>query len=142
MFRYILGMSDSLSVIRSELKSGCDPLDHHLIKLILFSNSPSRDHWKHEVYSFLNKVSRAKNNKKFPKYQFIRAALAADEDILDNYIIQVKSDYSDLTCSNISDNAVVSIVTAYHDWLAKQLSEKGIVSKADVLAELVTLGIE
>lgn len=141
MFIYIKSMSESLSEIRDDIKSSLKQLDQHLIKLILFKDCASRNHWADEVYSFLNSIRRAKNSKKFPKYSFIRRTLAIDEDILDSYIFQIKSDYSDLALNDISDEDVTTLVIAYHDWLATKLSERGIVTRAEVHQILTELNI-
>lgn len=134
-------MSESMTEIRNDIKSSLNQLDKHLIKLILYRECSSRSHWKDEIYSFLNSVRRAKGSKKFPKYKFIRSVLATDEDILDNYILQVKSEYSDLVFENISDIDVIHIIMKYHDWLADRLSQRGAVTRDEVRDELSSLGL-
>ena len=141
MYIYIKAMSESLSEIRDDIKSTLGQLDKHLIKLILFENADSRSYWKDEVYSFLNSVRRARGSKRFPKYKFIRSVLAIDEDILDNYIKQVKSDYKHLVCSNVSDVEVATVILAYHDWIAGELSTTGAVTRDQVMDELSALGL-
>lgn len=141
MFRYIRAMSQSLSEIRRSLIDATDQLDHHLIKLILYPSCSAKEHWRAEVYSYLNSVKRTKSTNKFPNYRFIRQALRTDEDILDNYAIQVRAQYKNLRPANIADREIVAIVSAYHDWLAERLSTRGIVTSDEVFDKLEELNL-
>lgn len=141
MFRVVLGMSQSLREIRDKLIDATDPLDHHIIKLALYPDCNSKEHWRVEVYSYLNSVKRAKNTNKFPSYKFIRDALATDEDILEGYIEQVLDQYSNLSPCGGSYEAIINQVTRYHDWLAEQFSTKGYVKSSEVFSKLDELGL-
>ena len=54
-----------------KLADASELLVDHLIKIFMYPNHVSVDHWIQEVHGFLNKVGKLKHNNKFPSIQFI-----------------------------------------------------------------------
>ena len=71
MKRYVTAMSIPKRIIENKLEEAAAPLTDHLVKLYLFSDSEYVNHWRQEVYGFLNSVPKLKSNNKLPTFQFI-----------------------------------------------------------------------
>lgn len=140
MFRIVIGMSDDLKSIRDKIRDQTDQLVEHLIKLALFPECDSIDHWRAEVYSFLNKVPRIKGKNSWPKYKLIREPLSIYEDMVDELVDHVKKDYKNLSPVPINPIKLQNMITAYNNWLASELSQRGRVDSDDVFAKLEELG--
>ena len=135
MYLYIRAMSESQAEIYRKVSDKADTILEHIIKLMLYPNSPSCDHWKAEIYAALNRVQKLRNNNKLPKAKLIYKALSSYNDVADNIINQVKQT-EDLTPSGMDAYDVVSVAECYQRWLSEKLSQEGAVVPNDVFDEL------
>ena len=67
----ILGFSRRKSDIAAMIEENTREIIQHLIKLWLYSDAETCNHWKQEVYGFLYQVPRLKGSNKFPSKKFI-----------------------------------------------------------------------
>lgn len=124
----IFAMSHSKKEVKDKILSVSDVLAEHLVKVSLMPDSSNVSHWKDEIYSFLNRVPKLKGSNKYPSYNSLIRCISSDNDILDNIIWQVCSDYSlDNDICNVA--SAFTVVAEYQDWLAKHLSNTGAVTR-------------
>lgn len=141
MFRYIRAMPRGDKDIENRIADAAEQIDEHLIKLILYpNNTQDIEHWRSEIYAFLHKVDKRKTANKYPKSRFIYNALACHNDIMDNIIRCVKSEYA-YTPKYISNPEILEIIEKYQKWLAYELSSQGAVTKQEVTQCLQSLGL-
>ena len=139
MYIYIRSMSERQSEIHREISAASKQIDMHIIRLMLYPNSSYRDHWMHEIWSFLFEVDKLKGKNKYPKAKFIKDALAAHNDVIDNYKEIVEDLEGELTERDISTEYIIQVIEKYQDWLANELSTHGKVKQSDVKIELTFL---
>ena len=115
-----------------KLTDASEPLVDHLIKIFMYPNHVSVDHWIQEVYGFLNKVGKLKHNNKFPSARFIlNSTWGVHGDIINESIPVFESDYCQPTHNSSSE--IADAVRCYFLWLSYVLSANGRVAKQDVI---------
>ena len=104
----------------------------HLIKIYFYPGNDSINHWKDEIYSFINRVPKVKFNNKFPSSKFIYdKTYGVWWDTIPNIVDKVLDEYGDSNRdSNMSD--CLDFCSRYFTWLSNELSSKGLISKKDV----------
>ena len=140
MFRIVIGMSDELKHVRDKIRDAAGNMDVHLVKLALFPDCEAVDHWRSEVYAFLWRVPKVKNNKKYPKVQVIMDGLSVFEDTVDDEIELVKGEYPNLSPVSLNPKELQKMIRNYHLWLASELHNKGYVKTQQVIEVLKKLG--
>lgn len=140
IYAYAMHKKDIAASIESNTRS----IIKHLIKLRMFKDSQYVEHWRKEVYNFLNEIPMLKNSHKFPSKQFI----------LDNTInlhinkiqyfvtgIEKDSRYEGMYPNwdyNIYE--LKSNIIEYFGWISERLSEDGSVFQNEVFNKLDELG--
>lgn len=148
----IFEFAKNRSDIKHELMDKTPKVVEHIIKIILFREDSSVNHWMHEIFSFIHKIDISKSTKKRPKESFIYENTFGC--VKDNYKIK---DYVRRDISNICDeegldapftsddflelymDKIYEVCDNYFRWLSKELSECGIVSFGDVKRILTNL---
>ena len=127
MFRYVYAMAQNDQKIFSSLSDSAIPLIRHIIKLIYFPNVQEYNHWKREVFKFLNYVDKRKANNKYPKYNFIYSALSSHNDIMDN-LISTTLDEMVEEPADVDYDTAYSIIDSYLQWISQELATSGKIS--------------
>lgn len=140
MKRLIYAMSFDRRTLLNRLIKNLDPLMDHLIKLYLFPNTDYTNHWRKEVWNFLNRTPKMPNNK-FPSYKFIYQAISGELDITEQLMYLVLDEYSKHTPTRFDAVELESKLDEYFQWLAEKLSTKGVVQSSEVYEELEKLGL-
>lgn len=141
MKRYIYAMALDKQSLIQELSGVSGKLIEHLIKLYLFSNSDTKNHWRKEVWNLLHQVPKLKSSKKFPSNRMIRDIIGAYDDMTTELSTLVIEEYPDLKPYRTDSDELYTIVNNYLDWISDVLSNKGIVSSSEVYAKLDELGL-
>ena len=138
----ILGFSRRKSDIAALIEENTREIIQHLIKLWLYSDAETCNHWKQEVYGFLYQVPRLKGSNKFPSKKFIlNNTIVINEDNILALLKIVITDYSNqYEQKNIEYPTMKKHILLYFDWLAEELSINGKVARNDVYAKLSELG--
>lgn len=138
----ILGFSRRKSDIAAMIEDNTREIIQHLIKLWLYSDAETCNHWKQEVYGFLYQVPRLKGSNKFPSKKFIlNNTIVINEDNILALLRIVITDYSNqYEQKNIEYPTMKKHILLYFDWLAEELSINGKVARNDVYAKLSELG--
>ena len=144
-FRNMQGMlmfSHRKSDIAAMIEENTREIIQHLIKLWLYSDAETCNHWKQEVYSFLYQVPRLKGSNKFPSKKFIlNNTIVINEDNILALLRIVITDYrNQYEQKNIEYPTMKKHILLYFDWLAEELSINGKVARNDVYAKLSELG--
>ena len=93
----------------------------HLIKIYFYPGNDNTNHWKDEIYSFINRVPKIKFNNTFGVWG----------DTIPNIVDKVLDEYGDSNREyNMSD--CLDFCSRYFTWLSNELSSKGLISKKDV----------
>ena len=131
---------DKQSLIQ-ELSGVSGKLIEHLIKLYLFPNSNTKNHWRKEVWNLLHQVPKLKSSKKFPSNRMIRDIIGAYDDMTTELSTLVMEEYPDLKPYRTDYAELATIVNNYLDWISDVLSTKGVVSSSKVYTKLDELGL-
>lgn len=125
----ILCMSADNKMIKNKLESRTPQIIEHIIKLCLYPNNESVNHWKREVWAAIHVVQKQKRTNKFPSSKFIfEATWGTDGDMLDQFIQIVMSEYSKVEYDLVS---IQSCCIKYFTWLSKKLAAYGFVTNQD-----------
>ena len=138
----ILGFSRRKSDIAALIEENTREIIQHLIKLWLYSDAETCNHWKQEVYGFLYQVPRLKGSNKFPSKKFIlNNTIVINEDNILALLRIVITDYSNqYEQKNIEYPTMKKHILLYFDWPGEELSINGKVARNDVYAKLSELG--
>lgn len=136
MYLYIRSMSEVKHEIYRKIVDQSDMIVEHLMKILLFPNSEYIHHWQSEIYSFLPRVKKLRNTKKWPSKKFILEALSTNNDMLDTFIWQSIEEESELTPEYLDAEDALPYIEEYMDWLADQLSSHGGASPEGVRQKL------
>lgn len=132
-------MSREMRDVRREIESRSGEVAEHLIKLGLYPENPSKNHWRQEIYSFIHKVYRLKKTNKFPR----------ELDLFDWMWDSVKDEIRDWGRVIITEygkpagmclDEVEAYSPKYYEWLATNLSKSGAVTRDEVYRKLEELG--
>lgn len=136
MYIYISAMSKAQSKVYDQISAASEQIDIHIAKIMLYPDSPYVDHWMHEIWSFLPRISRLKGTNKLPKPSLIRKALREENDSLNTFIIIAEEDEEDLDSRIVTLQEYEYVVTSYQDWICQILSTSERVRQVDVKAKL------
>lgn len=136
MYIYISAMSKSQSRIYDAIASASEQINIHIAKILLFPNSEHVDHWMHEIWSFLPRISRLKGTNKLPKPSMIRRALTEENDALNSYLIIAQDLEDTLEPVDVPLSKYTHVVEEYQNWLCQILSTSEQVRQVDVKAKL------
>lgn len=117
----------------------------HLMKIQIFDCDKGKiDHWKHEVYSLFNNISKMQSNNKFPSKQFIYETLWNHYgDRLFTFIDNAQDEEpNEKLKSQLNFTKIALNTKAYFEWIANLLSRQGRVTSQEVYDELWQLGID
>lgn len=114
----------------------------HLIKIYLYPDDVNTNHWKDEIYSFINRVPKIKFNNKFPSSKFIyEKTYGVWWDTIPNMIKKVVSEYGDYHINyNIGD--ILDFCSRYFNWLSRELSSNGLILKKNVYSTIDELLVD
>lgn len=135
------------SDVRSKFVDKLPTVHEHIIKLVLMPTAQPVNHWKSEIATALNNISKMKG-KGYPKANMLFQWSYTDyEDELDNLgklkriCNQIRYEYSDLQMIDIEINTlqqkVKTIMHDYLEWLCQLLPVDGYV-EARLCAEKLT----
>lgn len=136
MFIYIRSMSESQTEIYRELTSAGDQINLHILKILMFPDCDYVDHWMHEIRSFLFRVKKLKSKNRWPKETFIRKAISTTNDMIEQLMIVVEDEETDLTSRKIHPEDALKCIENYQNWISHELSTKGVVKQSDVKTKL------
>lgn len=134
----ILCMAAENKMIKDRLESSTPQVIEHIIKICLYPENESVNHWSREVWAAIHVVQKQKRTKKFPSSKFIfEATWGTDGDMLDQFIQLVLAEYGDP--KSVVKVNIEHICIEYFKWLSKNLSENGFVTNQDVDNQLNSL---
>ena len=139
MYIYISSMSKPQAKVYDAISAASEQICIHIAKIMLFPDSPHVDHWMHEVWSFLPRVSRIKGSNKLPKSSMILKALSEENDALNSYLIIAEDMEDTLDPTDVTLSTYTSVVVTYQHWLATMLASNEQVRQADVKSMLTDL---
>lgn len=131
MYVYIRSMSESQSDLYRRISDKADEIDRHIIRLVLYPHAQEVNHWKQEIYGFLNTMKKLRNTKKLPNAKFILKCLQISNDMTDALMYQVTRIEKELTPIDVSEDQVVEAIEGYQKWLAHELSTRGVIIPDD-----------
>lgn len=132
MKRYIYAMSRPKSKVAADLEQGTRQLIMHLIKLYLYNESDSVNHWRKEVAEKLNETDRLKSTNKYPSAEFILdSTWRLHKDLFHNYLQDIIKDYGQPDF-NYDESLMKNKIRRYFEWVAEHLSNQGYVSYTDI----------
>lgn len=135
MYRYIVAMSFDREKVRDILISSSEKIIEHLIKILYYPNSDNVDHWKIEVYSFLNRVPKLKGSNKWPSKKFILSSISGYNDAIEAFTNPVIHKYGTPE-TNIPDSEIVKAIESYQDYLSSILSAQGYILDSDIYSKI------
>lgn len=137
----ILEFAQDRKQIQNRLYERTPKIVEHLLCLVLDPDSLCRDHWKKEIYSFLNDIDLLKGTNKVPKASFIYDATygvkqdrVRSEKYMKKFVLDV------CTKENIKTNKQLNqimteldnVCASYFTWLSKMLNENEYVTLEEV----------
>lgn len=139
MYRIIYAFSKTTKEVMSKLADRGEVVVDHLIKVFLWPNSQEYNHWKQEVWSNLNRVSKLKTTNRFPtSSQIYNAIWDAVGDMI--------PELAKLWIDEIDESPIAfdfkNLEYAIHDYLiylSKELSTNGIITSNKVYSKLDVL---
>ena len=129
---YLTEMSIKRKYLLEDLRIATNRINEHLLKCLLIQNETNNlNHWSKEIYSFLFRVPKLKNDKGFPDEKTLsEGTLDYINDSLPQQIdVMIKSINSDENTNIIEYNkqAIYDCIIDYYKWLIPILSKEGIV---------------
>lgn len=137
---YINGMSLSKSDIGDKLEQGVEKLIEHLIKLYLYPNNVSVNHWRTEVAEKLYKVDSLKHSYKYPDPEFILKHTLQVHKKRIPYLVQCIIDDYGLPEFIYDISVLTKKIELYFHWLANELSVYGRLSFKNIQNKLEQIG--
>lgn len=141
----IVGHTIKNSDMQSQLSSMPTKLITHLMKIYLMPNHTNRNHWKDEIYTFINNVSKLKGTHEYPTpkqiYDWIYKTMQdcfTDSAWFDVFITNMCDSYNiQLRGPSIKYlDDFDTICESYFKWLANILGIVGIVKRSAVFAQI------
>lgn len=125
MFKRIYGQAMSRRDAAAHFDSKGPQLVKHLIKLYMYPNSDSVNHWKNEVLEFCSESVYLKGHKSFPKSSMIYEELWGKRRHMISRLVQhVKFREADLKPrSNYSEVDLLTRIDDYINWVSIELSK-------------------
>ena len=147
MVKLITEFLERKQEIKCELSSKSKDIIEHICKLILMPTNDSVNHWRKEIYGFLNNVKRLKGSDKLPTEKQIfnwtynaYAERLISVSSMTLYIKSIIQEYS-LHIENSIDytlvtNQINNFCKEYFMWISKKLSANGYVPLNDIYSKL------
>lgn len=139
----ILGFVYSRSKIAEELEDNVQPIISHLIKLWRYPDAAEVNHWRQEVYNFLNRTRRLKGLNKYPSAEFImKNTYDVNKSDISKWVNGISKAYDedfDSTSIRIDVELMNERIKEYFEWLAAELSIDGYVISRNVYSKLKEL---
>lgn len=136
MKRYIYAMSGSRKDVGAEIEQGTRELIKHLIKLRLYPESESVNHWRREVAEKLHYVTSFRGSHKLPNSDFIlKNSYDVHESKLKRYLDIVTLDYGEPEY-DIDVNRLFHDIHRYFIWIAGVLEVDGDVAYNEIYQKL------
>ena len=128
--RRLQEMSENKVQIRQDIVNVEDKIIEHLLKCFLYKNTMNNlKHWEGEIYSFLHRVPKLKNTKKYPSYKLLyNFTIERIYDDIDNIINLTISNLEFKNypkVNNINKENLGKAILEYYDWLIEKLSKNG-----------------
>lgn len=136
---YVTAMSVPQNIVMNKLIDISSSLTDHLIKLYLFPTSQYTNHWRQEIFSFVNSIPKLKSTKRYPSSDFIFEHLSSYLDQCAEGIEFWINEYGSLVPERVDPIEAENLITEYIKWLASKLSENGRVSASEIYAKLTEL---
>lgn len=136
MYIYIRAMSEAQSEVYRKITDKTPLIVEHFVKLCMYPDSRDCNHWKQEIYSFLNTVPKLRNTKKYPKSSLIMKALTIYNDSIEGFIRRVTKKYGTDNVSMLSGTDIENRLRLYQTWLADVLSSEGFAEDDEIYAML------
>ena len=130
------------SALKASLMSDFKQIFPHLLLVFYYPIAQEVNHWKGEIYNFLNDVPLLKSTKRLPKKDLIFDGLwtSVEERIPSrhrNFIRDVNEGVYGEGLGNITyDPRAEEFCRKYITWLSEQLSTLGELSRSSVLKEI------
>lgn len=138
MLKILREMAYDLRKIEETVYSKTSMINMHLLMIYCYPDSTAINHWKSEIWNFLNDVAKIKGKNKYPtQKQLLSFSWDIFEDcILEQFDVRIKNieskESKKITLRNPNSKIYYNFVKEYYYWLTKELSLKGIVSKDDI----------
>lgn len=144
MKRYMYSMSKSKSDLGDYFESATRPIIEHLIKLYLYPDNASVNHWRREVAKFLNSSDTLKGSHKLPSAKFIvDNTFKVHQHFIPGYMKQILYLYrrhtADIDALNHID-AITQQICKYFEWIANKLSHEAQIPFPEIYEYLETHG--
>lgn len=136
MYIYIRSMSESQTEVYRRVSDQAVNILEHLIKVIEYPDAQEVNHWKQEIYAFLNDVKKLRGTNKLPKSKLIFKGLSVSNDMIDKFIGRVHRTNKGLRSRNLDTSVILKCVEEYQHWLADSLSKEGLVDPDDVYSKI------
>ena len=130
------------SALKASLMSDFKQMFPHLLLVFYYPTAQEANHWKGEIYNFLNDVPLLKSTKRLPKKDLIFGGLwtSVEERIPSrhrNFIRDVnEGEYGENLGSIVYDSRAEEFCREYITWLSDQLSTLGELSRSSVIGEI------
>lgn len=140
---FVTELADSKKDLERSLKPITDNIIWHLFKLYLMPDNINRNHWKREIASFLNKVSKLTGSNKYPTAKQLYVwtynkwwDVITDTSYMKVMVSNILDEYTDIeeirkTYPQICEEFNF-ICESYFKWLCEELSGLGIVARVDI----------
>jgi hypothetical protein len=139
----IFGFAYSRSKIAEDLEANVRNIIMHLIKLWRYPNALEVNHWRQEVYNFLNQVGRLKSSNKYPSVNFImKNTFDVNKPDIPKWLNSISHVYDeDFESTGIREDTELMSerIKEYFEWLASKLSDEGNVFSKYVYSKLKEL---
>ncbi len=133
-------MSKPKSSVAAGLEQRTRQICLHLIKLHLYPENESCNHWRREVANQLNEVDRLKKSNKYPSSQFIYDnTYKLHKKYISKYIAGVLMDYGD-SIYDVDEYLISDKVRFYFVWISERLSKDGWISYSEIYEHLKQSG--
>lgn len=139
----ILAMSRNRKEIRRWLADRTEPIITHIVKICLYNDHVSVNHWKQEVWAILPRISKMSGTNNPPDYNFIlKHTWAVEHDSVDVILATVKDAMGDQSITPDAEyEYVYSVCEGYFKLLAEMLSTKRLITSGDVQQYFSKLGL-
>jgi len=144
----IFEMAYERKVARERVRNIADILLEHLLKLIVFPESVHADHWKNEVFSFIenvNKITVKPNNQRLRGHEIFDILIGEplgsgrnnepDGDKVLRNIMYLKFKYKEENAIDIDVNSLTDRLTNFYKDFANKTSVREV--SVDEIADLV-----
>ena len=136
MYRYIRAMAAQRSQLKLLILQSSGQIVEHILKILMFPNVTTTNHWESEIYAFLPRIQKVKGSNKLPGENFILDALTSYNDNLKIFIPSILESESEFTPADLDLRVAEQAIYEYQKWLAHELATFGSVTPNSVKNEL------